>query len=1069
MFMQKLIHLLVYLLIGYGVANAQTKLVRGTVVYAEDNEPIIGASVAVKGTAIGTTSDVNGTFSLNVPSGTGILLVSYLGTISQEVAISDQMMIKLKSDMQNLDEVIVVAYGTTKKTSFTGSASVIASNAIEKRPITSLTSALEGNSPGIQVTSGLGQPGESASIRIRGFGSVNASSAPLYIVDGAIYNGNISNLNPNDIESISILKDAASTSLYGSSAGNGVIMITTKKGTSLKTNVNLNITQGWSTRAYKDYKTVNVWEYYPLQWEMLKNAYITSGSSASDAASLASKNIVNTLMYNPYSGVNDASVMGTDGQLNPNITGLKWGDDLDWEDAAYGTGYRQEYNLSYSSRTDKSDTYASVAYLDDSGYMIETDFERYSGRINHNINPVKWFKSGLNVTLSRTKSNYSMADTDNTSAANNLTRFVRSMSPIYPIHKHDLETGAYLDAKGNVTTDPGSYVYDYDGKRLSSSGRHGIAESEMNKRETSRVNTMGRAYVTFLPIEGLSITSNYSLENNDLRRKVYENPYVGDGSPSGRLNILSTRTFNQTFNQLANYNKSFGLHHSDLMIGHENYSYQYEYMYALKAGEIFEGVYDFKNFTNINTLSSYTLDYKKEGYFGRLNYDYDNKYYASVSYRRDGTSRFSKNNRWGNFWSFGGSWRISQENFLNKIIWINNLKVRASYGETGNDAVLDKDDYNDYYPWQTLYDLGINNGSEAGVYFSSLSNPDLKWEKQISSDFALEFALFDRLSGTIEYFNKASSDLLFSENIPSSIGSKTITRNIGKSKNYGVEIDLQYKFVKSKDWEASAGFNVTWVKNKIVRLPESNREKGIIDGTTKLMEGYSMYEFWLRQWYGVDPQTGNGLYYLDTEAYNETDGTITNTIRKTLVEGPNGEQLTNSYSYAKYDFSGHANPNFIGGFNFNVAYKNFELGTVFSYQLGGKIIDLMYSGLMNMSSYGNAMHSDAMKAWKKEGDITDVPRLDNNATHATNVSANSTRMLVSSDYLNLRSVTLSYSFPKKILQPIQLSNVRMNLSAENLFMIKSRQGLNPMANFTGITYNLYMPARNITLGLNLSF
>ena len=1071
---RRLTFLLSLLVLSIGLVSAQVSKVTGVVVSAEDGEPVIGASVLVVGTNLGTITDIDGKYEIaNVPADAKHLRISYVGMETQQVSIKPGMIrTELRSDTEVIDEVVVVAYGTAKKSSFTGSASVVGAKNIEKRAITNATSALEGNTSGVQVTSALGQPGESASVRIRGFGSVNASNAPLYVVDGAVYNGDISNINPSDIESMTVLKDAASTSLYGSSAGNGVILITTKKGsnTSGGTGITLNISQGWSSRAYDDYARVGVYDYYPLQWQMLKNSRISSGDTAEEAALYASENIIDELKYNPFVGVADTEIVGTDGRLNPAANALKWGDDLDWEDAAYSTGYRQEYNVSYNSSNEKSDSYASVGYLKDNGYMLKTDFERYSGRVNYNVYPVKWFKSGVNLGLVRTNSNYSTSTSDNSSGYSNLSRFIRTMAPIYPVHKHDLETGEYLDAENNSTTDPSQYTYDYEGARISSNGRDAIAETLWNEREISNMNTTARVYATIMPIEGLSLTVNYALENTDLRRKVYENPLVGDGtSGPGRLNLLTTRTLTQTFNQLINYNKSFGNHTFDILLGHENYEYKYEYEYAMKIGEVISGIYDFENFTSINELSSYTNRYRKEGYFGRLNYDYADKYYASISYRHDGSSRFSKDNRWGNFWSFGASWRISEEDFMKDISWLSNLKLRASYGQTGNDAILDADDDASYYPYQLLYTLGINNASEAGIYLSSLVDTNLKWETQVSADVAIEFGLFDnRLTGSLEYFTKQSKDLLFDTSIPLSNGVNSIVQNIGKVKNNGVEFDLNYQLLRRNDWTFSIGVNGTHIKNKVTQLPAGN-ENGIVTGSKKYMVGHSIYEFWLRQWYGVNPENGDGLYYLDTDAYNEADGTLSESVKSTLVT-IDGKQLTNSYRYAKYDYSGSAIPKLYGGFNFNLGYKDFELSAVFSYSLGGKVLDLTYANLMATDEFGYAMSEDVKKAWQKPGDITDVPRLDANSTHATSIGQSySTRWLTNANYLNLRTVTLSYNLPAKWLHHVMVKNARLSVSAENLFMIKARQGLNPQANYAGVSYNEYMPARNITLGLNVSF
>ena len=1046
--------------------------VSGTVVSQDDGEPVVGATVVVVGTSVGTATNMDGKFTLTCPKGHELLRITYVGMEPIEVTARQNMRIVLTSDQSSLDEVIVVAYGTTKKSSFTGSASTVGSQNIEKRPITNVTAALEGNATGIQVTSASGQPGESAAVRIRGFGSVNASNAPLYVVDGAVYNGSIGDLNPADIESITVLKDAASTSLYGSSAGNGVILITTKKGKTVGANVSLDIKQGWSNRAYKDYAKVGVYDYYPLQWQMLKNANISAGKSEAEAAQIATEKLGTTLRgYNIFQGVADNAIVGTDGKLNPAANALKWGDDLDWEDAAFKTGYRQEYNLSYNTKTDKSDTYASVGYLKDNGYIIKTDFERYSGRLNYNIYPVKWFKSGLNLALNRSISNYSAADPSSNSSYANIVRFIRDMAPIYPLHKHDLSTGAYVDAEGNPTTNPANYVYDYDGDRMSAPGRDAIVETLFNNREFIRNGQNARAYVTISPLEGLDLTVNYSYGNNDRRRKVYENPFVGDGTAGpGRLNILSTRSTTQTLNQIVNYTKTFDKHHLEAMVGHENYSYRYDYLYAMKTEETMTGLYEFGNFVNISSLSSYTDNYKKEGYFGRLNYDYDNKYYGSISYRRDGSSRFARDHRWGNFWSFGASWRISEENFMKPITWVNNLKVRASYGETGNDGILDSDGNSDYYPYQTLYYTGYKNYNEAGAYFTVVANPNLKWETQVSTDFAIEFGLFDRLTGTIEYFKKASKDLLFDVSQPLSTGVPSIIGNVGKVTNTGIEIDLDYKVIKAKDYGLSIGANATFLKNKITKLPE-NMKDGYVTGSKKWVEGKSMYEFWLRQWWGVDPNTGDGLWYPNTEDYSDDPNSenYNKTYAGTIVE-VNGQKLTNSYSYAKFEHSGASIPKLFGGFNLKAYYKDFDFAAVFSYQLGGKLLDYGYQSMMATDSYGQSMSPDLLNAWQKPGDVTDVPRVDAFADHNTNISTSySTRWLTKSDFLNLRSVTIGYQLPKQWLSQVYLKSARISFAAENLFMLKARQGLNPMAQYNGLVYNEYMPSRNFTFALNFTF
>jgi len=432
---QKFTFLLILLFSFSVAAYAQNHRVSGVVISAEDNSPIPGATLVVEGTTTGTNADRNGQFNLSVPNNATVV-VEFLGMKPQRFTVTEalsNMRIVLESEISEIDEVIVIAYGTTTRASFTGSASVVSADKLEARPIANLASAFEGNAPGVQVTAAVGQPGSSADIRIRGFGSYGASSAPLYVVDGSIFNGDLNSINPADIASMTILKDAQSTSLYGSSAGNGVVLITTKKGSSQKGSISFNVSQGISQRAYKDYDRVNTMDYFPLQWEMLNNSYITAGKTAEEAAILASNGIYGRVgNYNPFKGVANNEIVGVDGKLNPAATTLKWGDDLDWEDAAYRNGYRQEYNMSYNSRTDNSDTYASVGYLNESGHVINTGFERYTGRLNYNMTPMKWMKTGMILAMTRAISNQSMATSDSSSSYGNITRFVRNMAPIYP-------------------------------------------------------------------------------------------------------------------------------------------------------------------------------------------------------------------------------------------------------------------------------------------------------------------------------------------------------------------------------------------------------------------------------------------------------------------------------------------------------------------------------------------------------------------------------------------------------------------------------------------------------------
>lgn len=1035
-------YLFTCLLLCFGTAWADEVHVKGTVSSAEDGEPIIGATVVIKGTHNGTVTDYDGNFSITVPSQKTVLVFSYLGMETIEEHARPRMYIDLRAATQNLDEVIVVAYGTAKKSSFTGSASSVSGKDLNMRPINSVAQALQGAASGVQVSSSNGQPGEAPAIRIRGFGTINASSNPLYVVDGAIYDGSIADINTADIESMTILKDAASTSLYGSSAGNGVILITTKKGKSDKPTISFSTSQGFSQRAIKEYDRLDTYQYYPMMWEQIRNGYVTKGISPEEAGIRASNGVFGELYYNPFRGVANNEIVLSDGSLNPNANQLLWGDDMDWEGAMQRTGYRGEYNVNYSSRTDKSDMFVSLGYLSDNGYVIKSNFERYSGRANVNITPVKWLKTGLNIAATRTSSQ--LANTkDNSSGYSNPFYFTRNIGPIYPIHEHDRTTGDY------ILDDDGNQIFDYMNKRGAgaSSGRHIVAETLFNNDQYTRDGLNARTYVEFSLMEELKVTMNASLENSNENVTSYGNKLVGDGQGSGRLSKTDRRRSTYSFNQLISYNKTFGKHGVDALLGHESYAYTYEYLYGMRQGEIQSGLLSFENFTKINSLSSYTNEYRKEGYFMRANYDYNNQYYASFSFRRDGTSRFSRENRWGNFWSAGASWRVDQEPFMENVEWVNSLKLRASYGETGNDAGIG------YYPYKTLYELGYANGDEAGLLFNMFGNSDLRWETQISYDFAVEFGFLDRFTGSVEYFVKESKDLLFEVPTPPTTGVSEIWENIGKVSNTGFEITLNADIIKLKDWHWSLGANATFVKNEIKQLP-NNQE--IIDGTKKLKKGESIYQYWLKEYVGVRAEDGSAMYRFDPNLpWDEKTCFI-----------QNGEQLTTNQSLARYHYAGSAIPTVYGGVNTAVRYKNWQLSGVITYQFGGKTYDSSYQSLMQVDQFGQALHTDILDRWQRSGDITNVPRFDNE--QSTNINATSDRWLFSSNSITLKTLALSYNLPKTFISRVGLENAKVSFSGENLFMYSVLQGMNPLQSFNGISNNQYLPTRSFSFGLSVT-
>lgn len=1048
--MKKTIGLFAFLIVwGMQVCFAQTREITGKVIDKNDRLPIPGVSVIVKGNpSNGTATDINGNFTLKIGEN-DILVFTYIGMKSQEAVTKGktQLFIEMEADSETLDEVMVVAYGTAKKSSFTGSAVSIGSKKMESRPLSNALKALEGASAGVQFNAGSGQPGEAPSIRIRGFGSVNASNSPLYVVDGVPLSGAMSSINTDDIESISILKDAASSALYGNRAANGVVLITTKKGKKEKLNFNIKINQGITTRGIPEYELVNAYEYVPLMWESYRNSMVfreENPLSYDEASRIASglvagqDGIMDLLVNNPFN-VPDDQLVNTDGTLNPNAN-LLYPEDLDWEDAIKRTGYRHDYTISGSGGTDKTDFYMSLGYTDEEGYAIRTKMERMTARANINIQPKTWVKAGLN--LSGTLAKGSEIGSTGSASYKNPFYFSRRIGPIYPIHKHTANGDYLLDDLGNKQ-------YEWDNRGASASpGRHIVAERDWDRNSYKRNELTARTYVELNLWKGLKFSANISYDFRNNLNGTYDNPHVGDGSPSGRANRTNYRYDTWNYNQLLTYQNSFGAHNFDLLVGHESFDKNYEYFYGMKQGLVAEGNTELINFTTINSLTSYTKQYRTEGYLARANYNYADKYYLSASFRRDGSSRFYKDARWGNFWSVGVSWRMDQESFVRDIRWIDQLKLRASYGQVGNDNILDSDGYEVWYAWQNLYSIN-NNGNEPGfVQNVEAGNSELEWESNNNLDVALEFSVLNRIRGTLEYFYRKSDNLLFTVPLPLSSGITSQWQNIGAMYNKGIEFQLNADAIVKGGFKWNIDFNLTHFKNEITKLPQEE----IISGTKKLMKGRSMYDFWLRDYMGVNPDNGDAIYRKDIL---DTEGNKT------------GETTTNNPNEASYYYCGTAIPKVYGAITNSFSYKGIDLSFLFTYQIGGKVYDGAYANLMS-SGYGSSLHKDIKKRWQKPGDITDVPRLDDGNTSLL-VGSSTTRWLTDASYLALKSATLSYTLPKSILTRLDITSVRVYVSGENLFMLTKRKGMNPQYSFAGTTSNVYSPARLFTVGINIAF
>lgn len=1048
--MRKLLLLMASVLFISAQLLAQGRTVSGKI--TDQNGKGLPATVTVKGTKIGTTTDGDGNFSLNVPANASFLVVSSIGYGESEIGISGKTTVsaQLKPAGQDMDEVVVVAYGTQKKESITGSIATIGSKQLESRLTTNVSQALAGAAPGISATSGNGQPGSSAGIRIRGFGSINFNSAPLYVVDGFPYEGFVGDLNTNDIESISLLKDASATALYGARAANGVVMITTKKGKSADAKVNLNVTTGFSQRGLPEYDMVKTNEYYPVMWQALKNSlqYPASGTGLSEAAAAAqaSATIASQLIYNPYNVPNN-QIVGTDGKLNPNAALLY--NDFDWFGPLSQNGKRHEVALSTSAKVNKTDYYVSLNYLKDEGFVIASDYERVTGRVNLNAQAKEWLRMGVNLSGVIVKSNTASAGDNNTSSIINPFVFARRIGPIYPVRAYGANGSPVLDPFGEQYYDYGQHPGAVNRPQGAFPGRHVLYETMLNENLSYRNSLIARTYLEGKFLQNFTITTNVGIDLNNTRTKGYQNRVVGDGVTGGGTSSTASNEFRSiTANQLLNYKRSFGGRHDvAVLVGHETQWINETYFSGNRRGMILDGNQELVNFVTIGGVTGSFDRLRREAYLSRVNYDLDNKYYVELSYRRDGSSRFAPISRWGDFYSAGISWFPKRENFLANVDWLSELKVRAAYGTVGNDGL------DTYYEFQGLYDLGWNNAAEPGLLASKLANDSLTWEVNNSLSLGMDFGLFkNRITGSIEAFERGSERLLFS--VPQGLSSIVTTRNenIGKMINRGIEVQLNGEIIRSKNATWNIQLNITHLKNKIVTLP---RGLPITSGTKRLEEGGDIFGFYLRQWYGVDPTDGAGLYYalpgLAAGSYR---------IAKT------GDTVTTNPTNARYGKSGSAIPKLFGSVGSNFDFKGFGISFLLNYQIGGKFYDGNYQGLLT-PSYGASLHADVLKSWQKPGDVTDIPRFD--ITSSSNFNSASNRFLIDASYLSIRSVTMSYGFGRRVLDKLKVSTLRFYISGENLAVISKRKGLNPAESFNGTNSAIYTPNRVLSAGVNVTF
>lgn len=1059
---KKLVLLLTCLFVGIGLVTAQNQKVTGVVLSEEDGQPIIGASVAVKGASVGAVSDIDGKFSIsNVPQSAKTLVISYIGMITQEVAIKPNMRIVLKSNAQIIDEVIVVAYGTAKKSSFTGSASTVKSEQIEKRQVSNITNALSGQVAGVQVTSGNGQPGTTSTVRIRGVGSMAAGNSPLYVVDGVPFDGDIASINTADIESTTVLKDAASNALYGARGANGVILITTKKGTSREAVISVDAKWGTNSRGVSNYDVMkSPSAYLEKSYEAILGTY--SAKTPEDANTLANADLSTNknggVGYKIYTVPTGQSLIGMDGKINSKAK-LGYSDGTytyrpdDWYNELFDKGnLRQEYNVSISGSTDKLNYYMSGGYLDDSGLISGSGFARYSARAKADYQAKKWLKVGANMSFT----NYDLQAPDNQTSSGssvNLFYIANYIAPIYPMYVRDAN-GAIMKDSRNFT------VYDFgDGtssnfKRTWMSGSNPASLMELDKRQYIADVFSGRWYAAIDIMEGLKFTYNYGVDIDNTRYSRLYNAYYGQYSKVGGIAYSgANRTASINHQQLLSYKKTFNnIHDIDILVGHETYDYQYKYLRGSKEKLYNPSIVEIDNAISNPDVSSYTDKYATEGWLARAQYDYAGKYIFSASYRRDASSRFNPDNRWGDFGSLGGAWVLNKESFLENYKWVNFLKYKISYGIQGNDALLYSDGATqNYYPYQDQFTVSENNGDFATTQ-TYKGNKDITWETSYSFNTGFDFNLWDgKLSGTAEYFSRKTKDLLYYMPVAISNGYSELPKNVGSVRNSGFEFDLNSEVYKTNDVKLSVYFNATTLNNKIIKLaPELNGE--LISGTRIYREGESMYQYYLRKYAGVDAN-GVALYSIENK---DAAGVVT-------------VGTTTDYNKATKYALGDILPNVYGGFGLNLNAYGFDFSASCAYQLGGKIIDSGYQSLMHSgsaSSAGQNWHKDILNSWSKTNSTSNIPRV-----NAGDLYTNSTsdRFLISSNYLDITNITLGYTLPKSLTTKLQINSLRFYVAGDNLGLFAKREGLDPRQSYTSAGGFRYAAVRTISGGVSLKF
>ena len=1004
----------IYSATSYSVQQRET--VSGVIIDANTQETIVGASIMLKGSSQGTVTDIDGKFSLSVSKLPVTLVVSYVGYQKKEVKVSSldgALTISLTEDTQMMDEVIVTGYGTFKKSAYAGSAANVKADKIADVPSVSFQDRLQGNATGVQFTSASGQPGASSSINIRGMGSINAANTPLYVIDGVpIISGNISSLdsdsgldimstiNTNDIQSITVIKDAAAASLYGSRAANGVIIITTKQGQQGKPKVSLQADWGFSDFAM---------EYRPVMSGQQRRDYIYNGlyagalrdgESEEDAKAYADKNI-DTYAPVPWCGF------------------------VDWDDVLFKKGSHQQYEASLSGGTDKFKYYSSLSYLKQEGITQRSGLERLSGRLNVDYKATNKLTLGANILFS------------------SVNQDVYSEGFTY--------TSPFYSSRSAVT--PSDPVYNEDGtwnRALIRIGdRNPALANEYDSQREYVTRTFNTIYGQYEFIKDLKFKTTFSYDYITTKGKDWADPRTsnGDDINGGMSKKFYERRKMMWGNQLTYKHTIANVHHLDELLGYEIDDQYRDYLSGYATNFATPDKNDISNGKKTESVGGSNNRTRMVSYIGRVNYDYDNKYFLGLSYRVDGSSRLQRSHRWGNFWSVSGAWRIIEEDFMKPVSgWLTDLKLRASYGVNGTLP-------SDYYGYMALSSLSDGYNEQPAIIISQLANDNLKWETNYNLNLGLDFSLFNRVNVTLEYYLRNTKNLLMDSPVSMTTGFSSYLMNVGQLRNQGVELEINSTNFKTKDFEWKTTFNLSHNTNKVVNLDGDQTE--IVSGTQIHKIGHSYRTFYMIEFAGINPENGNPQFYKND----------------LLEDGSYSKEITEKASEAKsIMLDKHAEPNITGGLYNSFRYKWFDLSFLFNYQFGGWSYDAWAQktehGGYDMEANIPTYYADS---WKKPGDVTKSEQFYEKSSSVAMHKITNSRRLHSTDFLRLKTFTLGFTLPKKWLSSIGLSNARIYMSANNLWTWAAWDYYDPESVVNGSATQATPPLKTITFGFNVNF